>query len=269
MSKMSKIVKASIIGIIVLATAVICIPAGKQLRETIQTQKAYNTAIELISIEDYDGALEMLESIDDKDYEDTYTLIKLCRAVNYLEEEDYPSAYLCAIFCKYRNFSDNLQEQIDAVIEEIETEFSAYCERMEEEETTQETQLQIEVPYVGMLESYISKTSLGAPSSTVRHNNEMISGQVYTANLYDFYDGDTLIFTARCVQGKVTQVWDKRDNLTNSTTSGSTKKYSSTTTSDNDPYNADSYSHPDDFYYDHYDDFYDYEEAEAYWEAHN
>ncbi len=38
---------------------------------------------------------------------------------------------------------------------------------------------------------------------------------------------------------------------------------------DDDPYNADDYAHPDDFYYDHYDDFFDYYEAEDYYNEHN
>ena len=33
-----------------------------------------------------------------------------------------------------------------------------------------------------------------------------------------------------------------------------------------DPYHASDYSHPEDFYYDYYDDFWDYEDAEDYWE---
>ncbi len=36
-----------------------------------------------------------------------------------------------------------------------------------------------------------------------------------------------------------------------------------------DPFGAGEYSHPDDFYYDHYDDFFDYEDAEDYWEDNN
>ena len=32
-----------------------------------------------------------------------------------------------------------------------------------------------------------------------------------------------------------------------------------------DPFNANDYVHADDFYYDHFDDFFDYEDAEAYW----
>ncbi len=35
-----------------------------------------------------------------------------------------------------------------------------------------------------------------------------------------------------------------------------------------DDLDAKDYSHPDDFYYDHYDDFFDYEDAEEYWEDH-
>ena len=37
----------------------------------------------------------------------------------------------------------------------------------------------------------------------------------------------------------------------------------------NDPYHAGDYLHPDDFYYDNRDDFWDYEDAEDYWEKHH
>lgn len=37
----------------------------------------------------------------------------------------------------------------------------------------------------------------------------------------------------------------------------------------NDSNNASDYAHPDDFYYDHVDDFWDYEDAEDYWEEYN
>lgn len=38
---------------------------------------------------------------------------------------------------------------------------------------------------------------------------------------------------------------------------------------DDDPYNAKDYSNEEDFYYDHYDDFFDYYEAEDYYNEHN
>ena len=40
-------------------------------------------------------------------------------------------------------------------------------------------------------------------------------------------------------------------------------------TSDPDPYNASDYSDPEDFYYDYYDDFWEFEEAEEYWNAYS
>ncbi len=36
-----------------------------------------------------------------------------------------------------------------------------------------------------------------------------------------------------------------------------------------DPYHVEDYVHPDDFYYEYWDDFSDYEEAEEYWEEHH
>ncbi len=55
-----------------------------------------------------------------------------------------------------------------------------------------------------------------------------------------------------------------------------TKKYTTkrtttkkTTTKKYDPYDAADYYDPEDFYYDHYDDFFDYEEAEDYFYEHN
>ncbi len=130
------------------------------------------------------------------------------------------------------------------------------------------------VPYVGMPESKINSTSLGRASSEVRHNNEMIGGQVYVANLYDFKRNGVTIFTARCVQGKVIQVWDDRDRVTSSssgTSSGSSSKSKSTSSeadTPSDPYNVYDYDDPDDFYYDNYDDFDGYEDAEDYWYDH-
>lgn len=54
-------------------------------------------------------------------------------------------------------------------------------------------------------------------------------------------------------------------------TSSTYKSYSSSSkskSSSSDPYDAKSYAHPDDLYYDYPDDFWDYEDAENYWEEH-
>lgn len=52
------------------------------------------------------------------------------------------------------------------------------------------------------------------------------------------------------------------------TTTVPTKKPTVKPEQEDDPYDAKDYAHPDDFYYDYYDDFWDYEDAEDYWEEH-
>lgn len=54
-----------------------------------------------------------------------------------------------------------------------------------------------------------------------------------------------------------------------SSNKSTTYRKSSSSKSSSDPYNAKDYAHPDDFYYDHYDDFVDFEEAEDYWDSYN
>ena len=54
--------------------------------------------------------------------------------------------------------------------------------------------------------------------------------------------------------------------MTNGVLSESTyKSYSSKPSKTEDEYSAKDYVDADDFYYDHYDDFYDYEDAEDYY----
>ena len=57
----------------------------------------------------------------------------------------------------------------------------------------------------------------------------------------------------------------KSTTTTKSTTSSTSKK---TTTTRSDPYDVQDYSDPEEFYYYHYDDFYDYEDAEDYFNEH-
>ena len=54
-----------------------------------------------------------------------------------------------------------------------------------------------------------------------------------------------------------------------SAASSGSKKSGTTKRDSRDEFDADEYAHPDDFYYDHYNDFVDFEEAEDYWEDHN
>ena len=55
---------------------------------------------------------------------------------------------------------------------------------------------------------------------------------------------------------------------TSKSLSSSKYKSSSSAKKSSDPYDAKSYAHPDDFYYDNRDDFWDYEDAEDYFNEH-
>ena len=63
------------------------------------------------------------------------------------------------------------------------------------------------------------------------------------------------------VQGNSSTGNSKSSSGSRKSSSGSSSKKKSS-----DPYGASDYAHPDDFYYDYYDDFWDYEDAEDYWE---
>jgi hypothetical protein len=116
-----------------------------------------------------------------------------------------------------------------------------------------------------MSETLISSTDLGKPDSEVRHNRAS-NGQM--ANLYDYKENGWTIFTARCVQGKVTEVWDYRGTVDTSKPHSSTKSSTSSKSSSSSQYYTYDYDEVDDFYYDYYDDFYDYEDAEEYFYEH-
>ena len=149
-------------------------------------------------------------------------------------------------------------------LELIEKDYAIYVkkrEALEAEKIAQEKKKpkKIDLPYVGMSESMISKTSLGAPRDKVRHNTEMINGNVYHANLYDFVKNGKCIFTARCINGTVTQVWDMRDDP---------QTFIFNETYYPPEINVDDFKDPEDFYDEYHDDFLSYEDAEDYYYAH-
>lgn len=217
----------------------------------------------LIANENYKVACYKLESIKEENYKDTKALIAYCNAIISYENGDIKSAYwnVDSLYFRYQTTEQN--KKIDYFRQKVELEYDKYCEQKRiEEQKAYEKKITTGVPFIGMSENDINRTSLGKPSSKIRHNMECISGKQYMANLYDFYNGSERVFTARCVQGKVTNVWDYRNN----DISKNTELYiSNGTNKDLDPYDASNYSDSEDFYYDYYDDFWDYEEAEDYW----
>ena len=72
-------------------------------------------------------------------------------------------------------------------------------------------------------------------------------------------------YTSSSSSKSTTTTTKKAATTTKNTTSSTSKK---TTTTRSDPFDVQDYSDPEEFYYYHYDDFYDYEDAEDYFNEH-
>lgn len=131
-------------------------------------------------------------------------------------------------------------------------------------ETT--SRIRKKLPYAHMPPEYIQKTKLGEADSvkvygeskvyiwksadgctifkaTIDSNGYVSEAEKYNENTH--WNGDTLLSTH--------EEYDRKPSYS----------YNS------DPYDAGAYSSAEDFYYDNYDDFFDYEDAEYYWNLHN
>jgi hypothetical protein len=260
--------RKTIIVALLIVVAVFAVLIGSGARNFMRVRSVYEESEALIAAENYQEAKNQLSQIKDKDYKDTSALLDLCKAHIAYDDGQISRAYSELKYAKFSYQSAESQQMISDFTAQINAEYDAYCKEQERlEKEAYEKKIKTGVPFVGMSESRIGDTSLGKPSGDVRHNYECIGGEQYRANLYDFKVNGHTVFTARCVQGKVTQVWDNRDKDT------SQPVYKSSTSSkkstDTDPYHVNDYYDAEDFYYDYYDDFFDYDDAEDYFNAHH
>lgn len=256
----SNIKKATVTIIACIGVAIISLIAFS-IVNTAHLSSTYKNAEQLIETENYQDATELLKGIEDNNYKDTAALILLCRSHIEYDKGRYVDAYYTLKEAVFRYQTSSQQSKISSFQSVLDSEYKSYIKRMgERQQQEYESKIVNGVPYVGMSESRIADTSLGKPSDKVRHNYETISGEVYTANLYDFYQNGKRIFTARCVRGRVTEVWDERNSVSSSYTPKSGK-------SSTGPI-VESFSHPEDFYDWYWDDFFDYEDAEDYYYEH-
>lgn len=251
----------SCIGITLVAVIVVNISGSIQISST------YEDGVNLIATGDYRQAREKLLQIEEADYKDTDDLLALCEAHIDYDAGNLSGAYFAINSVDISTQSTESIGDITAFKNRVNAEYDVYCEEQERiRAEAYESKIRNDVPYVGMSESRIGDTSLGKPSGDVRHNYECINGEQYLANLYDFTENGHTVFTARCVRGTVTEVWDNRDQGTSRPTY---RPSTSDSDSDDDPYNVNDYHHAEDFYYDHYDDFFDYYDAEDYFNEHH
>lgn len=224
----------------------------------------YSKAVSLFTSGSYEEAKELFEEIAEKKYMDTEAYISFCEAHIYYDKGNISSAHYCMEKMKLYYPSEELSKAVEDFKATLEADYEVYLkEQAEARKKAYSERIANGVPYVGMLESEIKRTSLGFPSSNVQHNYERIDGKQYTTNIYTFKKGNATVFTARCARGVVIDVCDYRSKPIEPYT---TKKK---TNKEKDTYNVNDYASEEDFYDDHYDDFFDYYDAENYYNEHH
>lgn len=274
MSKKDKIKIFCLASILFLA---ILIPVLNKAIPYFRVVIAYEKAEELIAQENYSEAQKVLVSCCDytddyhiRHYKDRIELIFLCQSHIAYEQGDIEKAYEEFNLSDFNIFMEyQTEEQSRAIIE--------YCNKLEtayrpiaEEKARQEEEKKLKkirsgVPYVGMLEIYISETSLGEPSPNVITGNLYDTGENYETRTYEYYEGERFIFSAKCARGVVISVWDRRDYPD---PPQSTWEPETNSESDSDPYNASSYRNAERFYEANYGHFDSFEDAEYYYNRH-
>lgn len=174
---------------------------------------------------------------------------------------------------KLHRYQADISKQNEEYGSKLEREYEPISIKNEElsrkkEEEEYSRKVRYGVPFVGMRERDIGNTTLGKPSDKVRHNYDYSRGERTRANLYDFcnYYGK-VIFIARCVNGVVKQVWDERKEA--QVNPYPAKKPTNPTTSKKFDSDVDEFGDAEDYYDWYYDDYYDFEDAEEYFDEYD
>lgn len=279
---------ASACAVILLISAWTLSAQQKAAKEKqAQLEADYATALDCLAQNAYNEALAYFAGT--VGHQDADMLIQYAKAASLYNPNDgttYRSAYQYLVVIPDA-YSGPFAEQISSMRRDLTTRKTRYDAEQAliaaEEEKQREQQfranLKQQLPYVGMSEAYISQTILGK-AGEVSQYNKTVDGEKRYCTDYTWYvdNGKWLLFTAWVYNGAVIKVhkfndgvyWDGNTIL--GTVGGAHSNYSyskPSRTPDPDPYNASDYSHPEDFYYDYYDDFWDYEDAEDYWDEHS
>lgn len=230
----------------------------------------YFRAVSLYDGGSYSEAKEAFERIKEADVMDTKEYISLCEAQMYFSDKNIGAAHFNTFQLTFRYMSKKQKEAFSEFKEKVNKEHMENLGKQSEKRRKEYLEkIAKGVPYVGMIESDIGKTSLGSPSAPVRHSYEIIGGERYTVNIYDFKRGGKVVFTAQCVNRKIVRVSDFRNYAFDENNKPYYPENSSGSSKDDDPYNAKDYSNEEDFYEDNYDYFLDFYEAEEYYREHS
>ena len=238
-------------------------------------EQAYNRAIEAIVAGGYETGLSILESSLPSTYKEKDNLISLCRAKQALDAEDYDQARRLASRVFFRSATpsaDRLNIRVNSILDACHEETER---KAAEELAAYEAKVHSGLPFVGMPEKYVSSTLLGEFSRCERNGTAYPGGRKTIGNIYYYKRDGKVYFCVFCTGGQVAEVYDNRDgnaHYPGRLINGSTSTRPSTTTDshdDSDPYHASDYPDEEEFYEEHWDDFFDFEDADTYWQEHH
>lgn len=223
---------------------------------TSKTASVYHDAEELIAAGEYDEAKTLLESIRDKGYHDTESLIQLCTAHRQYDAGRAIDAYYTLKDVRFSYITQEQLSEINSFQQKLQSEYSAYNkDQADRAQAEYERKQNLPFPSVGQ---YVSKSQLDG--MTWRGNDNKSFDVKTTIYLY-INNGEQYklwITDYNCIKQVV-----KLSGSSTGNTSGRPGSYSF----DTGP-SVDGYSDPEEFYYWNLDDFVDYEDAESYYYAH-
>lgn len=268
--------KKRIIIICVISIIIIIIA----LSPTIKNEIAYREAKNALRSGDYNTAQQKFYDLDEyRESEEFYHYVK---AKGFYEIDAFSTASAHLDRAKIKD--SEFKSEVEDFKIKFEKAYDNYInekgkERIAEQEK-EEKEIKNKIPYVGMSTKYLNQTKLGNYGDYFT-NRKVKNGKQVEYKVYSWYsESGKLIMRASVEYSTITGVnkfnestcWNG-DDLKDGVLPNGTQKAKSykkqTATTIVDEYDVNDYSNEEDFYYDHYDDFYDYYDAEDYYREHH
>lgn len=265
---------------LIIAIIVILIIAFPMIKKEV----AYQEAKSYLRKRDYQTAQKCFDDLDG--YRESKEFFCYIKAIRAYKSSNFSVAY---VYLDEADINDNeFKDELQAFEIEFAKAYDNYMKEsaqkaekeQKEKEEREEKEIINKLPYEGMNEKYLDKTKLGKYGDYYI-NYKVENGKQIERQVYNWYTKEgSLIFRAVVDKSYVTSTskfyeskyWNG-DDLKNGVLPGGRKKSKTYKKQEStkfvDEYNVNDYSNEDDFYYDHYDDFYDYYEAEDYYRDHH
>lgn len=236
----------------------------EELRES-RKQEQYQKAVLCMENDEYEQAIELFKKLP-RDYEDTTYILKYAKYCQGVADDvGFEKLYrLTWDFPDENKYTGKYAEEMETVKKEIQSQYEEYTAQKEKEEREE---IAKDVPYKGMAEKYINSTILGSAKDKKEEHYWRDTPGKRTQEVqyrYTWYDSNRVkIYDAVCRNGRVNQVI----KYVHTTSSNKKKSYKSIAKNGSmDMYDVYDYDDPEDFYYDHIDEFDGVQDAEDYWE---